>query len=80
MANNSRLQRTAQLETFKGDMTLFIAKSASTNVGGAHIDPESWRPFCQGSIRTIAIDAEHHQMFSPAALRQLNGSLQDPGE
>jgi thioesterase domain-containing protein len=80
MANNSRLLRTAQLDTFKGDMTLFIAKGETLNGGRAHIDPEAWRPFCRGSIRTIAIDAEHHQMFSPAALRQLNGSLQDLGE
>jgi thioesterase domain-containing protein len=80
MANNSRLLRTAQLDTFKGDMTLFIATGDLSNGGSAHIDPEAWRPFCRGSIRTIAIDAEHHQMFSPAALRQLNGCLLEPGE
>jgi thioesterase domain-containing protein len=75
MANNARLVPTAKLGVFDGDMVLFVAKRQTFNLDRTHISPEAWRPFCHGSIRKIEIDAEHHQMLSPDALRQLGGNL-----
>ncbi len=68
MANNARLFPTARLDTFDGDITLFVARRQTPGLERMAISPDAWRPFCTGSIRTIGIDAEHHQMLSSAAL------------
>jgi thioesterase domain-containing protein len=74
MANNSRLISTAKLNTFDGDITLLVATRHTPGLDRTNISPEAWRPFCHGNIRKIYIDAEHHQMLSPEALRQMDGS------
>ncbi len=75
MANNSRLISTAKLKMFHGDITLFVATRQTPGLQRSNISPEAWRPFCHGTVCQICIDAEHHQMLLPEALRQTDGSL-----
>ena len=76
LANNSRLVSTARLDRFDGHITLFAATRQTTGLDRTHATPDSWRPFCR-SLRTVPVDAEHHQMLSPAALRQIAGTFND---
>ena len=73
MANNSRLIPTAKLRTFDGDIILFVATRQTPGLDRTNADPEAWRRFCCGAISRICIDAEHHDMLSPEALRQTGG-------
>jgi thioesterase domain-containing protein len=75
LANNSRLVPTARLETFNGEITLFAATHHTAGLDRVNVTADAWRPFCRGSVSTIDVDAEHHQMLSRAALRQLGGIL-----
>jgi thioesterase domain-containing protein len=74
-ANNARLLCTARLDTFDGDITLFVSTRKTPGLDRTDASPEAWRSFCQGSIRRIDVDAEHHQMLSPEAVKQMGGLL-----
>jgi nonribosomal peptide synthetase DhbF len=71
MGNNSRLFATARLARFDGDLDLFVATRQTPGLEHVVTTPDSWAPFCTGSIRVVRVDAEHHRMVSPAALRQI---------
>jgi amino acid adenylation domain-containing protein/non-ribosomal peptide synthase protein (TIGR01720 family) len=75
LANNSRLVTTATLDTFNGDITLFAATRATADLDRSKITANAWRLFCRGNVRTVHVDAEHHQMLSMAALQQIGDSL-----
>ena len=64
MANNSRLVSTVRLKPYDGDITLYVATRQTPGLDRTNISPEAWRPFCRGTIHTVDIDAEHHQMMS----------------
>jgi len=71
MGNNSRLFPTAQLGQYDGDIDLFVATRQTPGLEHIAATPEAWRPFCTGELRVTPVDAEHHRMVSPAALRQI---------
>ncbi len=71
MANNVRLLRQARLEVLDGDITLFGAARATAGLDRTHADPNAWRAFCSGTVEIVTVDAEHHQMLSPEAVRQM---------
>jgi amino acid adenylation domain-containing protein len=75
MANNVRLLWEARFDPFDGDITLLTAARPTPGLERLHADPEAWRPFCCGELRSFAIDAEHHRMLSPEALQQLREIL-----
>jgi thioesterase domain-containing protein len=72
MANNSRLVPTVRLDPFDGDITVFVATRETPGLDRTGVTPEAWRAFCRGTIRQVPVDAEHHQMMSPEALRQID--------
>jgi thioesterase domain-containing protein len=74
MANNDRLLRDARFDRFDGTVILFEATRVTPGLDRSFADPEAWRPLC-GSLRVIPIDAEHHRMLSPAAVRQMQGKV-----
>jgi thioesterase domain-containing protein len=71
MSNNTRLFSTARFERFDGDIDLFVATRQTPDLEHVVTTPDAWAPFCTGSIRVVRVDAEHHRMVSPAALRQI---------
>jgi thioesterase domain-containing protein len=71
MGNNSRLFATARLGLFQGDLELFYATKQTPGLERIVTSPQAWAPFCTGRIRAVPVDAEHHRMVSPAALRQI---------
>jgi thioesterase domain-containing protein len=75
MANNARLIPTASLDAFDGDITLFAATRRTPGLDRSGTSPDTWRPFCRGTLRVIEVDAEHHQMLSPDAVRKMAGVL-----
>jgi thioesterase domain-containing protein len=76
LANNSILVPTAKLATFVGDITLFVARQTTAGLDRSDIGADAWNAFCRGSVRTVSVDAEHHQMLSPSALQQVIATLQ----
>jgi thioesterase domain-containing protein len=72
MANNAQLVPTAALDTFSGDLTLFVAARPTPGLDRRGARPEAWRPFCNGAIIVREIAAEHHQMLSPEAVIQMD--------
>ena len=75
LANNSRLVPTAKLGVFEGETTLFIARLETKGLDRTSISAEAWHPFCHGPLRKIDVNAEHHQMLSTGALRQVASIL-----
>jgi thioesterase domain-containing protein len=79
MANNSRLFLTARPDLFAGDIDLFVATRRTPGLPAVPTTPDSWRPFCTGTIRAVRIDAEHHRMITSDTLEQIGRLLSDPG-
>jgi thioesterase domain-containing protein len=75
LANNSRLVTTAELGKFAGDMTLFVATQATAGLARTGVSAQAWEKYCEGVVRIIEVNAEHHQMLSPATLRQIGRIL-----
>jgi thioesterase domain-containing protein len=71
MANNARLVADAKLDTFEGDITLLVATRETPGLDRMATSPGDWQPYCGGAVRAFEIDAQHHQMFSPAAIEQI---------
>ncbi|MBJ3777493.1 non-ribosomal peptide synthetase [Acuticoccus mangrovi] len=74
VTNNARLLWEARFERFDGDVTLFEATRVTPGLDRSFADPETWRPLC-GTLRVVEVDAEHHHMLSPAAVRQIRGRV-----
>jgi thioesterase domain-containing protein len=75
LANNSRLVPTARLGMFHGDIILFSASRTTAGLDRSRLSSADWLPFCDGTVCNIEVDAEHHQMLTPEALRQLGEIL-----
>jgi thioesterase domain-containing protein len=75
MTNNVRLLQRVQLEVLAADITLFTAARATPGLDRRHADPNAWRTFLSGGIDIVAVDAEHHQMLSPGAVRTIGAVL-----
>jgi len=71
LARNTHLLPTAQLTTYKGDVILYTAMRGTSNLDRSGANPRLWDPLVSGQIDIIPIDAEHHQMLSPSAIRQI---------
>ena len=71
MANNARFMPSLQLGRFDGDLHLYTVTRRPSGFDYAAKNPKAWRPFCGGTIRTIAIDSTHNRMLSPEALKQI---------
>ncbi|MEQ1572601.1 MAG: amino acid adenylation domain-containing protein, partial [Vicinamibacterales bacterium] len=71
MANNARLFTTARLSRFDGDIRLFASTRQTHGLDRVGTSADAWRPYCGGAIHTIEVDAEHHRMLSPGALKQI---------
>jgi len=69
MANNARLLQSTTLDVFDGDITLFVATRDTAGLEGVAKSPQEWARYCSGAIRATAVDAEHHRMLSPDAVR-----------
>ncbi|CAE6968503.1 D-alanine--D-alanyl carrier protein ligase [Paraburkholderia domus] len=75
MANNGRfLEEAAHLERFDGPLILFEATRVTPGLDRTFADPQAWRPLCS-ELEVIPIDAEHHRMLSPAAVKQMKGKM-----
>jgi thioesterase domain-containing protein len=70
VTNNARLLWEARFDRFDGGVTLFEATRVTPGLDRSFADPEAWRPLCS-TLRVIRVDAEHHHMLSPAAVRQI---------
>jgi amino acid adenylation domain-containing protein/non-ribosomal peptide synthase protein (TIGR01720 family) len=72
VTNNARLLWEARFDRFDGNVILFEATRVTPGLDRSFADPDAWRPLC-GKLRVIQVDAEHHHMLSPAAVRQIRG-------
>ncbi|WP_167356406.1 non-ribosomal peptide synthetase [Sulfitobacter delicatus] len=75
LRTNTRLLPTARLVPFMGDMTLITAELQTGDLDRSAANPALWRPFVSGRVIRIPLQAEHHKMLSPDALRQIEGLL-----
>jgi thioesterase domain-containing protein len=75
MANNTRLFHTAVLGRYEGDIDLFMATQHTPGLQRIATSAQEWRPHCSGAIRATPVDARHHHMVTPAALRQVAAVL-----
>lgn len=75
MANNTVLAARARFDVFYGDIVLFAATRQTSGLDRSRADPELWRPHCSGKLTIIEVDAEHHRMMTPAALKQMRPFL-----
>ena len=71
LAINTHLLPQARLVPLKGDVTLFVATRQTADLDRSAADPALWRPFIDGRLDCVPIDAEHHQMLSPHAIRKI---------
>ncbi|MGE3651932.1 MAG: amino acid adenylation domain-containing protein [Reyranellaceae bacterium] len=74
VSNNARLLWEARFDKFDGEVILFEATRDTPGLDRCFADAEAWRPL-SGALRVIPVDAEHHHMLSPAAVRQIRGTL-----
>ncbi|WP_334150927.1 amino acid adenylation domain-containing protein [Hyphomicrobium sp.] len=74
VTNNARLLWEARFDKFDGDVTVFEATRVTPGFDRSFTDPEMWRPLC-GTLHIVRVDAEHHHMLSPAAVRQIRGKV-----
>ena len=74
VTNNARLLWEARFDRFDGDVILFEATRVTLGLDRSFADAEAWRSL-SGTLRVIQIDAEHHHMLSPAAVRQIRGRI-----
>lgn len=74
VTNNARLLWEARFDRFDGSVTLFEATRVTPGLDRSFANPEIWRPL-RGTLRVVPIDAEHHRILSPAAVRQIQGRI-----
>ncbi|MEM9477834.1 MAG: amino acid adenylation domain-containing protein [Pseudomonadota bacterium] len=75
LETNSRLLPTATLNRFDGDLTLYTAELQTADLDRSAADPALWDDFVTGQVIRIPLEAEHHKMLSPEAVRQIGRLL-----
>jgi len=76
LRTNTRLLPTARLAPFAGNVTLYTAERQTGDLDRSAADPALWSQFVTGRVIRKPVEAEHHKMLSPDAIRQIGSLLQ----